>query len=117
MTQRDSNLVIAAQEAVTERRKELNDRKLELIKFQGSMAKMMKRDELWKSYSQLCPHEIIELAEIEKEEQIIERLMIRTQKHFEALGEKITIEIRRSDVPDKFYESLKDAPIKKVIEN
>lgn len=104
---RDSLLVQATQTAVDLRRSELKTRKLELIKFQGNMAKGMGQDEVWKSYSQLCPHEIIELAEIEKELQIIDRLMIKTQKEFEKLGGVVEIEIRRSDVPASYYESLK----------
>ena len=92
----DSLLVQAANLAVVERRTELRMRKMELIKFHGSASYGMTEDEIWKSYSQLCKHEIIELAEIEKEEQIIDRLMICTQKHFKKLGGQIKVEIRHS---------------------
>ncbi len=109
---RDSLLVLATQNAVTERRNELEARKLELIKFSGSLAQGMSEDSKWKSYSQICPHEVIELAEIEKELQIIDSLMIRTQKNFEKLGGQIKIEIRQSNIPDEVYESLRE-----VVEN
>ena len=103
---RNDLLVVATQNAVTLRRNELNKRKLELIKFTGNMAHGLSEDEKWKSYSQICSHEIIELAAIEKELSIIENLMIKTQKEFQKLGGQIRIEIRRSDISDETYKKM-----------
>lgn len=106
---KDSILVKACNMAVDQRRTELNTRKLELIKFSPEMEPNPKLQ--WKSYSQLCPHEIVELAKIETELQIIDHLMIKTQQIFQKLGGQIKVEIRRSDIPDEYYDSLNEVKV------
>ena len=106
---RDSLLVEATNRAVDQRRKELEDRKLELITFKDIVLDDNGKFKTQrKTYSQLCPHEVIELAKIETELQIIENLMIKTQHIFQKMGGQIKVEIRRSDVPDEYYESLNE---------
>lgn len=62
----------------------------------------------------LSPAFSLAMAEIEKEEGIIDRLMIRTQQNFQKLGGQVKVEIRQSNIPAEYYESLQDAPEEEI---
>lgn len=98
MTDENKLLVLATKTAITERRKELNDRLGEL-----SYNTILKE---WKTVSSTTKHEIEEIAQIKNELSIIDSLMIRTQKLYQKYGGKIEIQIRRSDKPNQIERSF-----------
>lgn len=97
---RDSMLVKACNFAVEQRRKELKQMKNEIL-----YSKVLNE---WKSYTQLSLSEVTELQKIDTELKIIDNIMIRTQQVFQKMGGQIKMEIRRSDIPVEYYESLNE---------
>lgn len=95
----DRRLRMATELAVKERRAEIY---AELYKLEYSEIL-----EEWRTPSAMTLADLKRVTELKIEAQIIDNLMIRTQKFFQKLGGEITIEIRHSNEPNKVQNSFK----------
>ena len=92
----NSMLVQATETAVAKRRETLKARKFEI-------ADAYSKDEL--VHIMTYKH-LQEMIDIKKELAIIDNLMNATNREYQKLGGKITMEIRHSDEPDKVQNSF-----------
>lgn len=85
----DRRLRMAVDLAVKDRRQQLKE-ELRKLEFNTIL-------EDWNTVASMTTADIIRVGEIKRELQIIENLMIRTNKFYEQLGGKTKIVIQRSD--------------------
>ncbi len=96
----NSMLVQATQTAVAKRRETLKDRRHEIA---DAYAGETRADH--SVYIMTYAH-LQEMIDIKKELAIIDNLMNATNREYQKLGGKITMEIRHSDEPDKVQNSF-----------